>query len=254
MKNKFAAQLYTLRNEISEDFPGVLKSLKEIGWEAVQIDGLFGYTREEIADTLNSLELRTAGIHVGLDRLNNDLENVVAEANLFQTTEIICPYLDDNMRNTDGYIKARKELREVARKIAPLGLKLGYHNHDFEFRTKIEGEFALDYILEHSDDVHLFPEIDTYWVKKAGLDPLTYMQKYSLKMPILHLKDMTSDGTEDFAEIGNGCIQFQPILQWGERNGVEWYVVEQDYCTGHPLDSLAISLENLQKMTTNMTN
>ncbi|MNF12209.1 hypothetical protein D3C80_2136240 [compost metagenome] len=67
-------------------------------------------------------------------------------------------------------------------------------------------------------------------------------------MPILHLKDMTSDGKQYFAEIGTGLIDFAPILRWGLQSGVEWFAVEQDYCPGSPLDSLALSLENLIKL------
>ena len=67
-------------------------------------------------------------------------------------------------------------------------------------------------------------------------------------MPIIHLKDMTADAEQTFAEVGTGLIDFPPILAWGERSGVEWYAVEQDRCKGNPLDSLRISLSNLLKM------
>ncbi|WP_078378734.1 sugar phosphate isomerase/epimerase family protein [Sutcliffiella halmapala] len=251
MKHKFAAQLYTLRNEISTDFPGVLRELKIMGWEAVQIDGLFGYSAEEIAAVLRETGLKTAGMHVGLDRMNHELDEVLRESSLFHTKDIICPYLDEDMRNVEGYIQAKRDLIEISKKITPQGFRVGYHNHDFELLEKIDEEIALDYILssELEGTTDIYPEIDTYWVKKAGMDPLSYISKFPGKMPLIHLKDMTSDGKEDFAEVGTGCIDFEPILQWGEQNGVEWYVVEQDFCKGNPLDSLEISLTNLIKMT-----
>ncbi|WP_227872105.1 sugar phosphate isomerase/epimerase family protein [Paenibacillus albus] len=80
---------------------------------------------------------------------------------------------------------------------------------------------------------------------KAGEDPLTFISQYANRMPILHLKDMTSDGRQYFAEIGSGIIDFAPILRWGLQSGVEWFAVEQDYCSGAPMDSLAQSLEHL---------
>ena len=67
-------------------------------------------------------------------------------------------------------------------------------------------------------------------------------------MPIIHLKDMASDGTQDFAEVGEGLIDFVPILRWCEANGVEWYAVEQDTCRRDPLDCLNTSLTNLRTM------
>ncbi|MGR3766014.1 sugar phosphate isomerase/epimerase family protein [Rossellomorea sp. NS-SX7] len=251
MKHKFAAQLYTLRKEISSDFPGVLWKLKDMGWEAVQIDGLFGYQAQEIAHVMKKAGLKAAGMHVPLVRLKNEFEKVVEEARLFETNDIICPYLDEEMRNAEGYIQAKKELIHISRKAAPLRLNIGYHNHDFEFMTSIDGETALDYLLTPEDGVRIFPEIDTYWVKKAGFDPLDYIEQFSYRMPILHLKDMSNNYRKDFVEIGEGCIDFLPILNWGEQNGVKWYAVEQDECSGKPLDSLELSLKNLINMTTN---
>ncbi|PXW43227.1 hypothetical protein DET57_112101 [Klebsiella oxytoca] len=94
---------------------------------------------------------------------------------------------------------------------------------------------------------------DTYWVKYAGFDPLSCIEKHPYRIPILHLKDIFADPAlgypESLAEIGRGSIDFLPILQWSERYGVEYYAVEQDICPGNPLDSLAISLDNLQRLT-----
>ncbi|CAM3280231.1 hypothetical protein SB6411_00161 [Klebsiella spallanzanii] len=98
----------------------------------------------------------------------------------------------------------------------------------------------------------LYPEIDTYWVKYAGFDPLNCIEKYPYRIPVLHLKDIYDNPAlgypESLAEIGRGSIDFLPILQWGERYGVQYYAVEQDICPGNPLDSLAISLENLLRL------
>lgn len=70
-------------------------------------------------------------------------------------------------------------------------------------------------------------------------------------MPIIHLKDMTNDERQTFAEVGEGVIDFMPILEWGEKNGIEWYAVEQDRCDRPPLDCLQTSLTNLKKFAEN---
>ncbi|MFS0821517.1 sugar phosphate isomerase/epimerase family protein [Bacillus sp. 1P02SD] len=246
IRQKFAAQLYTLRDEISKDFPGVLRELKKMGWEAVQIDGLYTYSPEEIAQVLKETGLKTAGMHISLERMNNELEQVLKEADLFGTSDFFCHYLEEDMQNVEGYLKAKQDLLEVSKKAR--GYRVGYHNHDFEFKTKIEGKFALDYIVEEQDSIVIYPEVDTYWVKMAGIDPLTYIKKFPNRIPILHLKDMTNDDRKHFAEIGTGSIDFVPIIEWGEKNGVEYYCVEQDFCPGNPFDSLELSLANLIKI------
>ncbi|MDQ8734722.1 sugar phosphate isomerase/epimerase [Paenibacillus sp. LHD-38] len=249
MRNKFAAQLYTLREQCKKDFYGTLRILKEMGWRSVQIDGLHGYPAEEIATVLKETGLSVAGMHVSLTRMNTELDVVLKEAESFGTPYFYCHYLPSEMQDEAGYRQAKRELLEVAGKVRGLGYHVGYHNHDFEFHIEIDGKVALDYLLATEDGYSLLPEIDTYWVKKAGRDPLTYISQYAgRKFPILHLKDMTNDDRQYFAEVGTGSIDFGPIIQWGEANGVEYYAVEQDYCPGNPFDSLALSLEHLRKL------
>ncbi|WP_372630834.1 sugar phosphate isomerase/epimerase family protein [Cohnella sp.] len=247
MREKLAAQLFTVRNELKRDFPGTLRELKEMGWAAVQIDGLHGNDPKDIAAVMRELGLKAAGMHVGLERMKNDLEAVLEEGRLFDTKDVICHSLPERLQNEAGYRSVRSDLLAVSAKVSPLGFRVGYHNHDFEFHTGIDGKYALDYVLEPDAERPIYAEIDTYWVKKADLDPLEYISKYAGRMPILHLKDMTGDDRRYFAEIGSGVIDFAPIVRWGEANGVEWYAVEQDYCPGSPLDSLASSLEYLTK-------
>jgi sugar phosphate isomerase/epimerase len=245
---KFAVALYTLRDELKRDFPGTLRVLKKMGWAGVQIGALYQNKAEDIARLMKELGLRAAGLHVGLDRLRNDLDGVLAEAEVFGTKDLVLPYLEENMRTVEGYITVRQFLNDLAAKLKGRGYRISYHNHDFEFFTEIEGKTALEYLLDPSGGNEVLAEIDVYWVKKAGRDPLSFIRNYTHRMPIIHLKDMTSDGNQSFAEVGTGLIDFEPILKWGEKNGIEWYVVEQDVCPGNPMDSLKISLDNLNKL------
>ncbi|MFJ5625053.1 sugar phosphate isomerase/epimerase family protein [Peribacillus loiseleuriae] len=257
MKHKFAAQLYTLRKELTNNFPGTLRELKKMGWEAVQMDGLRGYSAEEIAETLKETGLKTAGMHISLDRMKNDTDSVIHECYLFGTKDIFCHYLDEEKQNVEGYREAKRILLETAKQLNGIGFRVGYHNHEFELLSEVNGQNALDYLLTPVGNMFIYPEIDTYWAKYAGVDPLTYISKFPFRMPIIHLKDMKAEESlkypESLAEIGNGCIDFLPILQWGEKNGVEYYAVEQDVCEGNPLDSLNTSLENLMKMSEKLT-
>lgn len=248
MKHKFAAQLYTLRNELEKDFSGTLRELKKMGWDAVQISGLRGHTAEEIAETLQETGLKTAGMHIGLSEINSNLEEVLHLAKQFNTKDLIVPSLPEEYQNELGYRMVRSNLNEIARKIKPLGYTLSYHNHAFEFETEVDGVDALSYLLEPVQSNDLLAEIDVFWVKKGGHDPLTFIQPYANRMPIIHLKDMTDDEEQTYAEVGTGSIDFAPILQWGEQNGVNWYAVEQDVCKRPPLDCLQTSLENLIKL------
>lgn len=248
MRHKFAAQLYTLRDELEQDFPGVLRDLKRMGWPAVQISGLRGHTAEEISSVIKETGLKTAGMHVSLAEVNNELGTVLEQAKLFNTRDLVVPFLPKEFQNELGYKLLRSNLNDIARKLKPLGFTLSYHNHAFEFDTIMDGKSALEYILEPGEDNLVLAEIDVYWVKKGGRDPVSFLAPYENRMPIIHLKDMTDDEDQAFAEVGTGTIDFASILGWCEQSGVQWYAVEQDVCKRSPMDCLQTSLDNLNKL------
>ncbi|GGH86003.1 sugar phosphate isomerase/epimerase [Pullulanibacillus pueri] len=247
MKQKFAAQLFTLREELKRGIRPVFKELKAMGWAGVQLSALpEGYDREEVAAALKENNLGTAGMHIPLSRMEEDLEDVLAEASLYNTKDVVCPYLPDDVRANDGYRRVKESLNQIADRAE--GFRISYHNHNFEFDTQIDGKSALEFLLEPSPENKIFAEVDVFWVKKAGRNPLDFIQPYKNRMPIIHLKDMTDDDKQTFAAVGTGTIDFAPILEWGEQSGVEWYAVEQDVCPGDPMESLKTSLENLNQL------
>ena len=159
-----------------------------MGWEAVQINGLFGLSAHEVAAILKETGLQAAGMHIGLDRMNHELQAVLEEGELLGTKDFFCHYLEEDLQHANGYKQVKKELLAVAAKVNPLGFRVGYHHHDYEFYTQVDGMTALDYLFSPAGNQFLYPEIDTYWVKYAGHDPLTYISKFPGRIPYLHLK------------------------------------------------------------------
>jgi sugar phosphate isomerase/epimerase len=223
-----------------------------MGWAGVQMAGYYDYDPAELAATIERLGMNTAGLHVKYNRIVDEREALIREAAMFRTTDIVCSSLPSELRNEAGYREAKKQLHRAAEELGRHGIRLSYHNHAFEFETTVDGEDALSYLLHPSADNPILAEIDVYWVKKAGLDPVSFISRYASRMPIIHLKDMTDDAEMTYAEIGTGSIEFLPILQWGEANGVEWYVAEQDKCRRDPMDCVETSLTNLKRLMKNV--
>ncbi|WP_404445179.1 sugar phosphate isomerase/epimerase [Sutcliffiella horikoshii] len=246
MKHKIAAQLYTVRDLLEKDFIGVLKELKEMDFAGVEMAGLYGHDPKEIAAALKELGLSVAGMHVGVDRLRNELHAVLDEAELFGTKHLVMPYVVEEDRTEEYYVSLKSELNELAAVLKKDGYTISYHNHDFEFETGVDGQVALEYLLEPSEDNLIHAELDVYWVTKAGNDVVEFLAPLSGRVPTLHMKDMAAGEEGSFAEVGTGVIDFEPVLRWGEENGVEWYIIEQDVCPGNPLDSLRVSIGNLK--------
>lgn len=248
MTAKTAVQLYTLREECKADFPGTLREISQIGYAGVQFAGYQGYDPQELKSVLDETGLQVAGMHVSLDEALNQTDRLVAEARLFETRDLIVPALSDELRNEEGYRQVRQELGALATRLKSEGIRLSYHNHAFEFETLVDGKEALSYLLEPTEDNDILAELDVYWLKKGGFDPVDYLQPYAGRMPIIHIKDMTADEEQFFAPVGTGSIDFAPILQWGEASGVEWYVVEQDQCRTSPMECVRTSYGHLSRL------
>jgi sugar phosphate isomerase/epimerase len=250
MQNQLAIQLFTLREECKADFPKVLRHMKEIGWTGVQMAGYHDYDPAELAALIRELGMQTAGLHIGFNDLVGDLDKAVRDAELFQTRDLVCSSPPQDKRDEAGYRVIKKALNEAAAAVQEKGLRISYHNHAFEFDVAVDGTSALEHILEPAASNLILAEPDVFWVKKGGRDIVPFIEGYANRIPIIHLKDMTADEHQVFAEIGTGSIDFLPILRWGAANGVEWYVVEQDKCVGNPLDCVETSFNNLTKLIT----
>ncbi|MFE5323093.1 sugar phosphate isomerase/epimerase family protein [Paenibacillus sp. NPDC056579] len=245
MKHQLAVQLYTLRKECKDNFPQVLRDLRKMGWSGVQMGGFFGYDPQEIAAVMAETGLKAAGFHAGFDQMMNKTELVVEQARILQTKDIVCPFVQPQNRTEEGYRRIKQGLNDVAARLREEGFRISYHNHDFEFDCLIDGHNALEYLLKPHPDNEIHAEIDVYWIQRTGRNPLEFIRAYAFRMPIIHLKDMKGDETKDYAEIGTGTIDFPPLLQWGQANGIEWYVVEQDECRRSPMDCVETSYNNL---------
>lgn len=253
MRTKFAAQGYSFRKEFEEDFEKTIKEIKRIGFTAIQLDGMRGNDPEDVAKVLKENNMKIAGMHIKHNRFFEDLDGIVEEAYLFGCKDIYDKYIDDEEQNEEGYKKTKKRLIYVARKLGPLGFRIGLHNPEYDFKNKVDGKLVMDYITEPVNGTMIYPEVDTYWAVVGGVDPLEYIQKFAYRMPIIHFKDVKKDLPVDdisnnLTEIGNGDVDFLEILKWGEKYGVEYYAIEQDESKIGIFNSLSISFENLVKL------
>jgi sugar phosphate isomerase/epimerase len=244
-----SVQLYTLRDLTAKDMPGTLKRLAAIGYKYVEVAGYGNLTSAaEMRKALDDAKLKASGAHVGLEDLEKDFHQAVGNLNTLGTTNLIVPWIDPK-RRTDG--SAWSTLADIISRFAAPAraakLELLYHNHDFEFAT-FDGKTAMDILLGHLDRQVKF-ELDVFWVKFAGLDPVGWIERLSGRLPLIHLKDMAAGKEKKFAQVGTGVLDFPAIVNAASRAGVKFGVVEQDDTYGvDPLKAVQISLQNLKKM------
>lgn len=244
-----ALQLYSVRDQLKDDFRGVVHAVAAMGYDGVQFAGYGGLEATAMRRLLEETGLQPAGTHTGLDTLEHALDEEMEYNLAIGNRWVICPAIPEaRRRNLAGWRDVAAALNRVGERCSARGLRLGYHNHAFEFPPLPDGtgQRGLDVILGETDPQLVFWEPDVYWVKKGGADPVAMIREYAGRVPITHLKDMTGDARETFAEVGEGTLDWPAILEASESAGVEWHCVEQDRCDRPPLESVRLSVEHLR--------
>ncbi|AIQ18176.1 xylose isomerase [Paenibacillus sp. FSL H7-0357] len=248
-RSTIAAQMYTLRDftKTAEDLRAAFQKLKVMGYQAVQISGMGPIDPQLVKQYADEAGLTICATHVPWNRLVNDLDALAAEHKLWNCKYIGLGGLPGEYQSSqEGYRTFAKLASGIARTLKEEhGLQFVYHNHDFEFE-RIDGVTGMEVLLQESDPEVFGFELDMYWVQAGGANPVDWVHKVKGRMQVMHLKDMAiiSRG-QVFAEIGEGNMNYEAIIEAGRETGVEWFVVEQDVCRRDPFESLEISLKYL---------
>ncbi len=176
MKNlPVGIQVYGLRDLLEntpENFESVMQSIKDMGFAGVELAGLYGLAPRHVRDVLNKLGLNPISAHVPLVDLMADAQKVADTYKHIGCQYVVVPYLPEEYRhNTPGYPAVIAEMKKIGAIMKDNGLKLLYHNHDFEFVTLPDGRFGFDDIYEQIPSDILMVEPDTCWIKVAGQNP-----------------------------------------------------------------------------------
>ncbi|MDF2538153.1 MAG: sugar phosphate isomerase [Herbinix sp.] len=224
-----ALQLYSIREEAEKDFAKTMAKVKSMGYDGVELAGLYGHTPEKIKECLNKVGLIPIAAHVSYLEFMADLSATVRKYATIGCQFLVIPYLTEDYRyGTKKFIEVMENIPMIARECHKEGITLLYHNHDFEYARTKEGSFVLDYMYEEIPASVLQTELDTCWIKVAGEEPVEYIRKYSGRCPIVHLKDFVNIPSFDFRAVGYGVQDFPAILRAAVSAGSQWVVVEQD--------------------------
>lgn len=249
---KLTAQLYTIREytQTLEDFRTSMEKVRDIGYTAVQVSAIGPIPHEDVKAVVDDLGLTICITHIGFDRLQNDIEGVIAQHKLWECPNVAVGSMPQAYRSggEDAFKRFAQEATDIGEALAEADLTFSYHNHSFEF-VRFGDRTGLDVIYEESDPKYLQAEIDTFWVQHGGGDPIAWIRKMTDRMPVIHFKDMVIyEGEQTMAEIGEGNLNWPGILEACEDANVEWYAIEQDRCMRNPFESLKISYDNLRAM------
>jgi sugar phosphate isomerase/epimerase len=225
--DQIAVQLYTLRAETARDLPGTLHKVSAAGYRAVELAGLPPIEPEALRDLLATEQLSPIASHESLESLRGDLDAVLHRMTVAGCPLVIVPWLPDAERMTAaGVRRLATELGEIARACAGRGIRLGYHNHAFEF-APLDGTTVWDVLLDVLP-LEIALEVDVYWAAIGGRDPVEVIRAAGERVRLLHMKDMAPGPDRGDVTPGDGTLPWREIVAAGTRLNVEWYVVEED--------------------------
>ncbi|GHT65455.1 sugar phosphate isomerase [Spirochaetia bacterium] len=247
---KLAAQLYNTRDytKTPEDIEATLRRVKAIGFDVIQISGFGPCDPDLLAGWIKELGLEVCVTHVPWPRLADsaELKKVIAEHKKFGCDHIGLGSRPDSVYpNTwEGWTRFIKKANEISKQVRGEGLTFGYHNHDFEFQ-KWNGVLAIDRIIEECPDIKFI--LDTFWVQAGGGNPLKYIKKLNGRIKVIHFKDFRiKDRTRQYAEIGEGNLDWDEIIPLCKAQNIPYAAIEQDGdWLVDPFESLARSREFL---------
>lgn len=236
-----ALQLYTVRHDMARDFAGTLRHVADTGYEAVELYDYGGLSSEQMRELLWETRLRPAATHVDYEALERDLDAEIEYCRAIGCSYLVLPAIPPEHR--DNLLALATRLNHIGERCGESSLTFAYHNHDWEFGPSDDLSF-LDLLFDATDPRLVGIELDVYWAAHAGVDPVAVVRRLAGRLPLIHLKDMASDG--GFTELGNGTLDLPAICAAARDAGAHWLIVENDQPRIPALESARRSLEYLR--------
>jgi sugar phosphate isomerase/epimerase len=242
-----AVQLYSVRLECAKDLPGTLAGIAKMGYGGVEFAGYHNRTAAELRKMLDDNRLRCAGTHIDLATLLGDnLQKTIGFNRILGNKLLIVPSLPPkNTTTREGWLEMAKTFDDVAEKVKSHDMRVGYHNHNIEFKP-LGGELPWDTFFGHTRK-EVVMQVDVGNALEGGADPVAFLKRYPGRAASIHVKEYSKSNPK--ALVGQGDVNWKEIFQFLEKTGgTEWYIVEYEAQGVPPMEAIAACLENLRKM------
>ncbi|MGO4821733.1 MULTISPECIES: sugar phosphate isomerase/epimerase family protein [unclassified Flavobacterium] len=259
-KKAIGIQLWTLRDTLPKDVKGVLEQVGKVGFNEVETfgfsptNGFFGTSVKDFKAILSDNGLKATSNHFDfngyIENGNTDaLQSYTEAANILGSEYITVPYIVENLRGKSGddYKKLALKINKAAEIFKSAGIKLAYHNHDFEFE-KFGSTNGYEILLKETDKSLVDFEMDLYWVVRSGNNPLELFKEHPGRFKMWHVKDMDKVNPDFNAEIGTGTLDFKAIFAQAELSGMKRFFLEHESnYLPNPIESAAASYNYIKK-------
>lgn len=283
---KIGIQLFSLPRLLEADFRSAVKMLAQLGYREIELygpypfstneakvgwkaitatlgfsgSGYFGHSAGEVKEILRENNIKTPSIHTDLTTLQNNMNELGEAGHTLGFKYVGLPAIpQDKRKSLDDYKRMADEFNRIGAQAQKAGLKFSYHNHGYGLK-EMDGQIPLNLILENTDPILVFFEMDLFWTVAGGADPVSYLKSYPHRYHLMHVKDMkekkqfSGDGGEPSQWIelfpymttaGDGVIDLKSILTEAQKAGVKHFFVEQDM-VAEPKVALKRSIDYLK--------
>ena len=244
----YGVQLYSFRDSMLKNPKKTLEEIASLGFKEIESAGsakgyYYGLTPSEMGQTCIDLGMKITSGHVRLDdKFEQTMEDAVASGQEY----LICSSMPSDGQTVDNYKKVAEQFNVAGEACKKLGLKFGYHNHEYEFDSE-NGQVLYDVLMDNTQNDLVYMELDLGWVVVASKDPISYFKKYPGRFPLWHLKDMDMTKKES-TEFGKGALDIGLMLKNKELSGVEHIYIEQEEYASTPFESMKYNMDYLKNI------
>jgi sugar phosphate isomerase/epimerase len=244
-------QLYTLHEQVKEDFMGSLRKISRIGYNSIEAAGysdgkFYGYLPKEYKKIIIDQGMVPVSSHASVNTL--DAQRVIDDTLEAGHKYLVLPSIPAAQRiSLDHYRKIAEQFNEIGEACNASGLKFGYHNHAFEFES-LEGSIPYEVLLDETQPELVTMQLDFYWMVYGGGNPMDYFVRYPGRFGLWHVKDMDNKINKESTEIGNGIIDWPNIFMEKKMTGMEFFFLEQEHFKMDAFKSIEKSYQYLANL------
>ena len=249
-------ELYSFRNQFKTDVEGTLRKISEMGFREIEGGSTYGLSIDSFNTLLRKYNLTTVSIGVEYIELQNDPQAVARKAKAMGAEYVVCFWIPHN-NNEFTFEDAKNAVtvfNNAGKVLRKEGLSLAYHPHGFEFRAHERGTL-FDYMVKNISPRNANFEMDVFWIKHPGQDPVELLKKYKNRFPLMHLKDR-KHGTagnqtgqaddESNVVLGTGDVNIAAVMEQAKKSNVKYYFIEDE--SSHSMQQVPQSLAFLKSL------
>jgi sugar phosphate isomerase/epimerase len=239
-------QVYSVRVAAEKDLAGTIAKVAKMGYQGVEFAGWYGHSAKDIRKILDDNHIVCCGSHTPWEDLSDaKLADTIAFNKTIGNKYLICPWLKPDEANAKQmWLTYAKRFTELADKVRPQGMQVGYHNHAHDF-APVDGTTGWD-LLASNTPKDVIMQFDTGNALDGGGDPLVYLKRYPGRATTIHIKEHSK--TNPKALIGEGDINWAEVLRFCRTGGTKWYIIEEEKEGLEPLTAVDQSLKNFKKL------